>query len=294
MEMHQIRYFLAVCDTHNFTRAAEQCHVSQPALTVAIKKLEEELGGTLFHRERGRVGLTELGGLTRPLMEQLLGQAEAVRNVADGFRLLHRAPLKIGVMHTIGPLCLAGFLARFQRAYPGVEVALHEGDAEALTAALAEGEVELAVLGDLGQIEPPLKADPLYRERYVVVFPPGHRFAALDAVRLADVSGEPYLDRLACEMRETVLAVCGERQIELYATYRSEREDWIQGMVVAEMGFAFLPEYSITVTGMLSRPLIEPSVERTVSLVSVPSRARSPAAAAFAREAVAHAWPGAA
>lgn len=132
MEMHQIRYFLAVCEAENFTRAAEQCHVSQPALTTAIKKLEEEFGGALFHRRRGRATLTELGELTRPYIEQVQGQAEAARSVADSFRLLKQAPLNVGVMATIGPLCLASFLARFQRDYPGVEVELHEGALEPL------------------------------------------------------------------------------------------------------------------------------------------------------------------
>jgi DNA-binding transcriptional LysR family regulator len=292
MEMHQIRYFLAVCETQNFTRAAEQCHVSQPALTTAIKKLEEEFGGALFHRHRGRATLTELGALTRPYIEQAHGQAEAARSVADSFRLLRRAPLHVGVMATIGPLCLARFLARFQHDYPGIEVELHEGVLEPLCRRLIDEELDLAVLNAPAGLDDRFVSEPLYRERYVVVFPPGHKFAAQDAVRLADVSGEPYLDRLACEMRETVLEVCAQQKVDIYATYRSEREDWIQGMVVAEMGFAFMPEYSITVPGMVSRPLVEPAVERSVDLVAVAGRALSPAATAFRREIRAHSWPG--
>jgi DNA-binding transcriptional LysR family regulator len=93
-------------------------------------------------------------------------------------------------------------------------------------------------------------------------------------------------------MREIVLQVCAERNVDIYATYRSEREDWIQGMVVAEMGFAFMPEYSITVPGMASRPLIEPSVEREVSLVSIARRAPTPAVTAFRRHLRAYRWPG--
>lgn len=292
MEMHQIRYFLAVCEAENFTRAAEQCHVSQPALTTAIKKLEEEFGGALFHRRRGRATLTELGALTRPYIEQVQGQAEAARSVADSFRLLKQAPLNVGVMATIGPLCLAGFLARFQRDYPGVEVELHEGTLEPLCQSLIDEDHDLVVLNAPEGLDDRFVSEALYRERYVVVFPPGHKFAALDTVRLADVSGEPYLDRLACEMRETVLKVCAERDIDIYATYRSVREDWIQGMVVAEMGFAFMPEYSITVPGMVSRPLVEPAVERVVSLVSVAGRAMTPAATAFRHQLRAYRWPG--
>jgi DNA-binding transcriptional LysR family regulator len=74
MEMHQIRYFLAVCETLNFTRAAEQCNVTQPALTRAIQKLEEELGGLLFRRERHLTHLTDLGRLVRPQLEQVGGR----------------------------------------------------------------------------------------------------------------------------------------------------------------------------------------------------------------------------
>jgi DNA-binding transcriptional LysR family regulator len=292
MEMHQIRYFLAVCETQNFTRAAEQCHVSQPALTTAIKKLEEEFGGALFNRRRGRATLTELGELTRPYIEQVQGQAEAARSVADNFRLLKQAPLNVGVMATIGPLCLADFLARFQRDYPGVEVELHEGALEPLCQRLIDEELDLAVLHPPAGLDNRFVSEALYRERYVVVFPPGHKFASLDAVKLADVSGEPYIDRLACEMRETVLQVCAEREVDIYATYRSEREDWIQGMVVAEMGFAFMPEYSITVPGMAIRPLIEPAVEREVSLVSIAGRAPTPAVTAFSRQLRAYRWPG--
>lgn len=291
MEMHQVRYFLALCDTLNFTRAAELCHVSQPALTTAIKKLEEELEGALFHRERGRVALTELGRMTQPLMTQMANQAEAVRNVADNHRLMRQVPLNIGVMTTIGPLCLAPLLMKFRRAYPGVEVALHEGSPEALNERLMQDELDIAVMSVLEETPPDLAVDALYRERYVVAFPSNHPFAALDTLRLEDVAGAPYLDRLACEMREIVLSVCETRNVELYATYRSEREDWIQGMILAELGFAFLPEFSISVSGVLTRPLVDPVVERLVSLVSVKGRALSPASEAFRRGAIAHAWP---
>ncbi len=104
------------------------------------------------------------------------------------------------------------------------------------------------------------------------------------------ISRQPYVDRLSCEMRDLVMATCTENQVELYATYRSEREDWIQGMVLAGLGFAFLPEYSITVEGVTSRPLVAPAVERTISIASVAGRRYSPAAEAFVRAAQSHHW----
>src|ERR1700754_3787134 len=85
MEMHQIRYFLAVCSTLNFTRAAAQCDVTQPALTRAIQKLEEEMGGLLFRRERKLTHLTDLGNLVRPQLEAILKQSEQARTTAQSF-----------------------------------------------------------------------------------------------------------------------------------------------------------------------------------------------------------------
>lgn len=292
MEMHQIRYFLAASGTLNFTRAAEQCHVSQPALTNAIKKLEGELGAPLFHRDGKRVLLSEFGQTMRPHLDQILQRTDVARTAAENFRLLNKVPVRLGVLPTIGPVRFARALAAFQASYPGVEVAVREGKLDELVPLLEEGELDLAVLSSPEPLPEFLRARPLYVERYVVVFSPENRLGELDAVRLKDLSGEPYVDRLACEMREMVMAVCEERGVELYAKFRSQREDWVQGMVLANLGFAFLPEYSVTLTGMISRRLIEPHVERTVSLVSVSGRRHSPATAAMVQAIQSHKWPG--
>src|SRR6266404_2883116 len=127
MEMHEIRYFLAVCETLNFTRAAECANVTQSALTRTIKKIEEELGGLLFRRERSRTHLTDLGQLIRPQLEEVLKRAEAVKSAARGFLKLDNAPLKLGVMCTIGPLRFMSFLSSFRSNHPGIELTLTEG-----------------------------------------------------------------------------------------------------------------------------------------------------------------------
>ena len=290
MELHQIRYFLSVAETLNFTRAAEHLHVSQPALTTAVRKLEEELGAPLFHREGKRVLLSELGQIMRPHLAQALERMERAREAAVNFRLLNKAPLNVGVLGTVGPQRLTPFLAAFQRDHPGVELGVHEGGAPSLCARLEAGDIDLAVLSVECGIDGGYRVEPLYVERYVVIAPLGHRFQQLNAVTLGDVSGEAYVDRLACELREMVMAVCGEREVELYATFRSEREDWVQGMVAAGMGFAFMPEYSVTQGGVLTRPLSDPAVSRTVALVHMPGRPFSPPAAAFARMARSYPW----
>src|SRR6059058_5874137 len=101
MEMHQVRYFLALCDELNFTRAAERCHVAQPSLTRAIKSLEEELGGPLFHRERANTHLSELGRTIKPFLDDLFRRAEDAKREARDFIRLKRTPLRLGLMCTI-------------------------------------------------------------------------------------------------------------------------------------------------------------------------------------------------
>ncbi|MEQ1951492.1 LysR family transcriptional regulator [Mesorhizobium sp. CN2-181] len=290
MELAQARYFIAVCDTLNFTRAAELCNIAQPSLTASIKKLEDEFGGPLFSREGKRMLLTELGQRLRPFIAQMAEQAEAVRQAATDFRLLRQVPLRVGIMATIGPLRLARLLARFKQDHVGVELGVHEGGLADLLGKLESGELDMAVLHSPGGYAANVRTVPLYRERYVVIVPPGHPFEHKDTVRLIDTRDNLYVDRLACEMREIVMNVCGQNHIELYANFRSEREDWIQGMVMAGLGFAFMPEYSVTHTGLLRRPLVEPSVEREVSLVNMAGRMLSPAAMAFSRAAQGHRW----
>jgi DNA-binding transcriptional LysR family regulator len=290
MEMHQVRYFLALCEHGGFARAAEACEVSQPALTTAIRRLEAEFGGPLLHREGKRLVLSRLGKMVRPHIEHLQGENEAAVQIARNFKLLKAAPLAVGVMPTIGPARIASFLGEFRRLHPSVELALSTAPLVALLRDLEKGDIDFALVSAPQGLPDTIRAEPAYRERYMVVFPPGHRFERFSTIALADVNGEAYVDRLACELREVVMAVCAERKVALYANYRSEREDWIEAMVGAGLGFAFMPEYSIRHEGVLARRLVDPDVERTLLLADVRGRRRSPAAQAFAQALAAHRW----
>lgn len=292
MEMHQVRYALAVAHALNFTKAAESCHASQPALSKAVKALEGELGAPLFHREGKKVLLSEFGRSMLPHLQRIADEAEMAQMLASNFKLLHKVPIRLGVLCTIGPVRLSRFLSVVQQNNPGIELAVREGRIAELIEDLDAGELDFAVIGSAGEGAGQLNHIPLYDERYVVVFPSDHRLSMASAVALGDLSGEPYVDRLSCEMREMVMAVCKERSIELYATFRSEREDWVQSMVMAHMGFAFMPEYSVTLPGLMQRPLVDPEVRRRVSLVHKPGRPFSPAASAFAKAARSFSWPG--
>jgi LysR family transcriptional regulator, hydrogen peroxide-inducible genes activator len=291
MEMHQIRYFLAVAETLNFTRAAERSNVTQPALTRAIQGLEEELGGLLFRRERNQTHLTDLGRLMQPHLRDVYGEAEAARTTAKQFLKLVDAPISLGVMCTIGPLRFVGFLAEFRQKHPGIELSLLESTPAKLVELLGDGKIDVAVLAQPGQLPERFDATPLYRERFAVAFPPGHRFARKNAVRFADMDGENYLLRINCEYRDELGATCRAQGSQLKAGYRSEREDWIQIMVMAGMGVCFTPEYSPVLEGLKTRPMTDPEVFREISLVTVAGRRFSPAVATFVRAVKEYKWP---
>lgn len=292
MEMAQIRYALAAARTLNFTKAARECRVSQPALTKAIKALEDELGAPLFRREAKQIALSELGRSMLAQFQQIVDGAEAAQALAQNHRLLNRVPIRLGVMTTVGHLRMSRFIAQFERKHPGVELAVSEHSIQGLTNGLEAADLDLAVLNPTGSVSERFHTHHLFTERYVVIFPPEHRLSSLNAVKLSDLTDEPYVDRLACELREMVMGVCETRHINLYARFRSDREDWVQAMVLAGLGFAFMPEYSVTLTGLLQRPLVDPEVSRAISLATVPGRSYSPAVATFVRAVRAFSWPG--
>ena len=292
MEMSQIKYVLSAAKTLNFTRAASECNVTQPALTKGIKSLEAELGAPVFHRDGKRILLSDFGRSMLPHFQKIADEADSTRILAQNFRLLEQVPVRLGVLSTIGHVRLARFLSHFGRTHNGLELSVNEMSAADLRDKLVEGEIDIAILTSTPDLEEEFRCLPLYVERYVVVFPPEHRLGKLDSVPLSELSGESYVDRLACEMREMVVGICEEREISLYARFRSEREDWVQAMVLAGLGFAFMPEYSVTLPGLLQRPLVSPSVERTICLATQPGRRFSPAVQALVRSAQAFSWPG--
>ncbi len=291
MEMHQIRYFLAVCDTLNFTRAAEACHVTQPALTRAIQKLEEELGGLLFRRERAQTHMTDLGRLVRPQLAQVLQQSTAAQQAARAFLKLDNASFRFGVMCTIGPLRFMPFLGGFSRRHPGIDLTLIEGVPSRLAERLQRGDLDIAVMAQPGGFGERADEQLLYEERFAIALPFDHRLAARESVRFAELDGETYLNRINCEHAPLLDEVCERGGIDLKVAFASEREDWILSMVAAGLGIAMVPEFSARLPNMAIRPLIDPVVRRRVSLVSLAGRRFSPAVRTFVQALRAYDWP---
>ncbi len=164
MQLYQVRYFLALARTLNFTRAAEQCNVTQPALTKAVQKLEQELGGALIHRERHLTQLTELGKMILPTLEKIFAAAEAVRLQARGYQKKTIAPLKIGLVPSVSAALITELLLEVARIIPDLRVDLREADANELIAMLLDGEINVALVGDA--VDLPERIDQTCMRRY--------------------------------------------------------------------------------------------------------------------------------
>jgi DNA-binding transcriptional LysR family regulator len=291
MEMQQVRYFVALARELNFTRAAEQCNVSQPALTRAIQQLEHELGGPLFHRERGNTHLSELGRMMLPYLQTVEESTQAARDQARAVKKLERATLTIGTMCTIGPQLISDLLIRFQAQHPAVEVQVIDAGAPAMIEMLEKGELEVAIVGVPGELPDSLHQLPIFEERFVILLPPDHRLVAHNPVRAAELDKEPYVSRSNCEVFEPVREELNGRGVFLRQVFSSPRDDWVQGMIKAGLGLGFFPEFSVTDPDLVVRPLVEPSFHRSIYLATVRGRPHSPAVGAFVQEARRYPWP---
>jgi len=173
MEMNQIRYFLAVCEHRNFTHAAKASNVSQPLLTASIKKLEDELGGPLFLRDRAGCRLTPLGALIRPRLQSVQQEAHEAKAEAIRHVRLDRVPISVGVGETVGHGKIVEAVERYRLRLPEAEIELIIDTENAPLEGLREGRFDLVVSAADATSEL-YRIDPLYSEEYRVVIAAGH------------------------------------------------------------------------------------------------------------------------
>lgn len=286
MEIHQVRYFLAIVREGSFSRAAAACSVAQPSITRAIRRLEDEMGGLLFERRRTKVELTELGRSVLPRFERVEAELEEASRSAALVAAERRQNLRLGLMCTLGPQRLLGLLDATSSRINGFELRIQEGKARFITEQLIADRFDLAI-ASLPSFPEEINAQPLYSERYVIAFHGGHRFERMDEVPFDELLGEDYLERLNCEFDEYYAGHFGDQPFELNVRYSSEREDWIQAMIVAGYGIAILPEFLPLMPGIMTRPLSQPKMTREVALLTVRGRRHTPVTDAFIRAAVA-------
>jgi DNA-binding transcriptional LysR family regulator len=281
MELHQIRYFVALCKTLNFTRAAEACNVTQPALTRAIQKLEDELGGPLFQRERNLTQLTELGRLMRPPLEQTLASAEGAKEYATQFRKGGVAELRLGLPPTISGRILVASLKELARRMPDLKVEIRISDNAALTDAMLQGKVDLAFLTSEGSLPERINTWLMFKEGFRVAFAEGHRLAAFDALTPTALDGEVLLVRRGCTATVALRDHCDKEGARLELGHVCESEEHLHQLAANGLGIALIPQHLRMLSEALSRPLGEPPLERAILMATVGGRRHSPALDGF-------------
>jgi LysR family transcriptional regulator, hydrogen peroxide-inducible genes activator len=274
LEMHEIRYFLALARELHFTRAAEACAVTQPAFTRAIRKLEVKLGGLLFNRRRGQIDLTALGWDVLPRLQAGFEEIEAVHSQARYDIKAKRTRIRLGVTCTISPDIFAPILKDLDQELNNVEIVLKEAKSGTIVELLASGDIDIGIAA--WPVYPDdMDVHPIFIENYAIAFAAGHVFQDLDEVPLAQLSGETYLERLHCEFDDHFKAATHDWNINTEIRFSSEREDWIQSMVRQGLGVSIVPEFMPLADGIESRAIVEPSVQRVVAVLTLRGQAFS-------------------
>lgn len=280
MQLHQVRYFLALASTLNFTRAAEQCCVTQPALTKGIQKLEQELGGQLIYRERQLTQLTDFGREVLPTLERTWASVEAVRRTAQQFQQKEVAPLKIGLAPSISASLLLDPIAEVARFVPGLHVELRDGAAATLVDLLLEGQVNAAMVGELEEMPDRIDEWLLFEERYVAVLARTHHLANRPSIGMDDLRETVLLKHTGCDVTAKMQDLYFSGQSPLVG-HCSGQNLHLQHMAAAGFGVLIAPEHMPHLPTLKSIPLEGDPVSREVRLLAVQGRCYSPALEAF-------------
>jgi DNA-binding transcriptional LysR family regulator len=282
MEMHQVRYFLAVARTLNFTKAADDCNVAQPSLTRAIKQLEAELGGDLFRRERP-VQLTELGQRMHPLLQQCFEAASGARSLAASLKSGDVGALRIALTHAIDLSLLIPYLDQIRRQFNRLEFRFLRGDSRQVGEYLKSGEAEPDTAADLGSDWERLDVWPLFTEGFDLVVNGQHALAMRDNIEFEDLRSEQLLSRRYCEHAGRINDMLREHGLDVEGKHEITSERDLIELLEADIGVAVVPHTATTPQTLTRKTVDGLDARRTVHLYGVAGRERTAVASAVMR-----------
>lgn len=281
MEIHQIRYFLAVQREKSFTRAAEACNVSQPSLSAQIRKLEEEMGGELFERNRRNIRTTARGELFLDYVLEIEHKIEELREAVHQFDNSGRGKISLGCLPTTGAHVLPLLLTEFSRSYPDVKVQLREGSSPALAQALLDFDIDLAIIDEAG-IRPGLQSSLLFREPLYIALPPEHHLSHSENLKLEDLKHEDFiLMRREHGFHSIVVSALRNNGVEPRVVYESSEIETVQSLVEAGLGISLVPRMVCGNRNIVYRSGGKSAPSRTLLLAWRTSYRPSPAARVF-------------
>lgn len=278
MTLTELRYITAVAREQHFGRAAEACFVSQPTLSVAIRKLEEELGVTLFERNRAQVTTTPVGERIIEQARRVLEESEMIKTIAAAETDQLASPIKLGVIYTVGAYLIPHLIPGLKSAAPNMQLLITENFTDALAVQLKNGDIDAAILS-LPFAEPGIVTRALYTEPFVVAMPLDHPLTAKRELEANDLSTDTLLLLGARNcFRDQVIEFCpacasppSGSASSIQKTLESSSIETIRQMTAAGAGITLLPISSAqpgsSLSGLLEiRRIAPPEPTRTVAL----------------------------
>lgn len=285
MTVKQLRAFLAVAQSLSFAQACERLHLSQPALSLAIKNLEESLGGQLLTRTTRSVRLTPEGETLLPIARRLLVDWDNTEELLRQHFTLQLGKVAVAAMPSFAGNRLPAALKAFRDAYPRVNVAVHDVINERVMEMVRERRVELGVAFEPAALDG-LQFTPLYNDRFLAVVPASSELARRDALSWADLLGQPFIalqrpSAVRLLLEDSIAALHGK----LPVAFESHQLATVGRMVAEGLGVSAVPSLcrgQMEELGARCLPLNEPQVERRVGLLHLAGHQLSSAAQAMA------------
>ena len=282
MEMHQLRYVVAVARAGTFSRAARHCNVSQPSLSQQIQKLEEELGERLFDRLKREARPTPFGSLFLLRARRILEEVDAALREAGDAREMLSGSITVGALPTIAPYLLPEVVADFMAQFPGVNVEIQEDTTARLVRQASAWELDFAITSLPIQGER-LTVEELCSEELLLALPPDHSLTRKRSVSASDLEGERLIVMKEGHcLGDQMLGFCGQNDRRQRISFRSPQLETVQAMVRAGLGISLVPQMAAR-QGQLDQPayrsLSRPAPRRSIAVVSPAQRPLSRAAA---------------
>jgi LysR family hydrogen peroxide-inducible transcriptional activator len=294
MTLTELRYIVAVARERHFGRAAEKCFVSQPTLSVAVKKLEDELGMALFERNSGEVTVTPLGARVVEQAQRVLEETAAIKEIASAGKDQLATPLRVGAIYTIGPYLFPQLIPAVQKAAPKMPLLLQENYTVKLGTLLKAGDVDIVVLS-LPYADAGILTQALYDEPFRVVLPAKHAWHAKKAIAADQLCNETLLLLGAGNcFRDQVMQTCARarkaKSSHIQQALEGSSLETIRQMVASGVGVTVLPSTaaearSVSSPLIVTRPFTTPAPSRRIALAWRSSFPR-PAAVEVIRKAV--------
>ena len=278
--MQQVRYFVALAATLNFTRAAEQCNVTQPVLTRAIKALEAEFGGDLIRREGRATHLTELGQQMLPLLRQCHDSALSAKAVARSVSSGEKSSLSIGLSRTVDLNLIQAPLREVFRAMPNVRLSLRRGTGDELIELLKSGAIELAISGPVESRWDRLDQWKMFVEPFEILIGAGHRLAGRNSreIEMETLADCDILIQTGSEIAGAAAERLTAMGVAVDKAHQVDNDRDLAELVEANVGVALAPRSLFRSTSLIRHELASIDLQRTVAIYAVAGRQRSPGA----------------